>query len=103
MGSTPVPCRVGSTKAHALLRDVIESGGGLDAVNDTIVELEKTMRLNVDSTRKVGQIVQDSDKNHKRNSGQHFEKEKQVRVEDQIEYENRHCENGAGKNKKHSG
>jgi formate dehydrogenase beta subunit len=40
-----VPCRVGSTKAHAMLSDLIESGGGPDDVNDTILELEKTMRL----------------------------------------------------------
>jgi NADH:ubiquinone oxidoreductase subunit F (NADH-binding)/NADH:ubiquinone oxidoreductase subunit E len=40
-----VPCRVGSTKAHALLSEVVESGAGLDDVNDTIVELEKTLRL----------------------------------------------------------
>ena len=40
-----VPCRVGSTKAHTLLSDLIESGGGPDDVSDTILELEKTMRL----------------------------------------------------------
>ena len=40
-----VPCRVGSTKAHAMLSDLIESGGGPDDVSDTILELEKTMRL----------------------------------------------------------
>ena len=40
-----VPCRVGSTKAHALLSELVESGGGPDDVSDTIIELEKTMRL----------------------------------------------------------
>ena len=40
-----VPCRVGSTKAHAILAELVESGGGPDDVNDTIIELEKTMRL----------------------------------------------------------
>ena len=40
-----VPCRVGSTKAHTLLSELIESGGGPDDVGDTILELEKTMRL----------------------------------------------------------
>jgi NADH:ubiquinone oxidoreductase subunit F (NADH-binding) len=40
-----VPCRVGSTKAHALLADVVAAGGGPGDVSDTIVELEKTMRL----------------------------------------------------------
>jgi formate dehydrogenase/NADH-quinone oxidoreductase subunit F len=40
-----VPCRVGSTKAHALLADVVAAGGGPGDVSDTIIELEKTMRL----------------------------------------------------------
>jgi NADH:ubiquinone oxidoreductase subunit F (NADH-binding) len=40
-----VPCRVGSTKAHAILADLVESGGGPDDVDDRIVELEATMRL----------------------------------------------------------
>ena len=40
-----VPCRVGSNKAHALLSELVESGGGPDDVSDTIIELEKTMRL----------------------------------------------------------
>ena len=40
-----VPCRVGSEKAHALLSEIVESGGGPDDVSDTILELEKTMRL----------------------------------------------------------
>ena len=40
-----VPCRVGSTKAHSILSELVESGGGPDDVDDRIVELEKTMRL----------------------------------------------------------
>jgi NADH:ubiquinone oxidoreductase subunit F (NADH-binding) len=40
-----VPCRVGSMKAHAILADLVESGGGPDDVDERIVELEKTMRL----------------------------------------------------------
>ncbi len=40
-----VPCRVGSTKAHAILTELLESGGGADDVDDRILELEKTMRL----------------------------------------------------------
>jgi NADH:ubiquinone oxidoreductase subunit F (NADH-binding)/NADH:ubiquinone oxidoreductase subunit E len=40
-----VPCRVGSAKAHALLAELLESGGGADDVDDRILELEKTMRL----------------------------------------------------------
>jgi formate dehydrogenase beta subunit len=40
-----VPCRVGSTKAHTILTDLIESGGGPEDVDDRILELEKTMRL----------------------------------------------------------
>jgi formate dehydrogenase beta subunit len=40
-----VPCRVGSTKAHAMLTELLESGGGADDVDDRILELEKTMRL----------------------------------------------------------
>ena len=41
-----VPCRVGSTKAHTILSELIESGGGgPDDVDDRILELEKTMRL----------------------------------------------------------
>jgi formate dehydrogenase beta subunit len=40
-----VPCRVGSMKAHAILSELIESGGGADDVDDRILELEKTMRL----------------------------------------------------------
>jgi NADH:ubiquinone oxidoreductase subunit F (NADH-binding)/NADH:ubiquinone oxidoreductase subunit E len=40
-----VPCRVGSHKAHTLLSEIVDSGGGADDVTDTILELEKTMRL----------------------------------------------------------
>jgi NADH:ubiquinone oxidoreductase subunit F (NADH-binding) len=40
-----VPCRVGSTKAHASLREVLEGDGDLDgARKDRIVELEHVMR-----------------------------------------------------------
>jgi formate dehydrogenase beta subunit len=40
-----VPCRVGSAKAHTILSELIESGGGPEEVDDRILELEKTMRL----------------------------------------------------------
>jgi NADH:ubiquinone oxidoreductase subunit F (NADH-binding) len=40
-----VPCRVGSTKAHAILAELVESGGGPEDVDERIVELEATMRL----------------------------------------------------------
>jgi formate dehydrogenase/NADH-quinone oxidoreductase subunit F len=40
-----VPCRVGSTKAHAILSELVASGAGPDDVDERIVELEKTMRL----------------------------------------------------------
>ena len=40
-----VPCRVGSTKAHAILRDVVESGAELDDDQRAhIVRLEEVMR-----------------------------------------------------------
>ena len=40
-----VPCRVGSTKAHALLADTIEAGEELDdARRDRLLELETTLR-----------------------------------------------------------
>jgi NADH:ubiquinone oxidoreductase subunit F (NADH-binding)/NADH:ubiquinone oxidoreductase subunit E len=40
-----VPCRVGSTKAHAILREVVESGGELDDERrERIVRLEEVMR-----------------------------------------------------------
>jgi formate dehydrogenase/NADH-quinone oxidoreductase subunit F len=40
-----VPCRLGSQKAHAILAGVLERGGGPEAVDDRIAELEETMRL----------------------------------------------------------
>jgi NADH:ubiquinone oxidoreductase subunit F (NADH-binding) len=40
-----VPCRVGSMKAHTILSELVESGGGPDDVDERIIELEKTMRL----------------------------------------------------------
>ena len=40
-----VPCRVGSAKAHAILSELVESGGGPDDVDERITELEATMRL----------------------------------------------------------
>jgi formate dehydrogenase beta subunit len=40
-----VPCRVGSHKAHELLSELLESGGGPEDVSDTIVQLEETMRM----------------------------------------------------------
>jgi NADH:ubiquinone oxidoreductase subunit F (NADH-binding)/NADH:ubiquinone oxidoreductase subunit E len=40
-----VPCRVGSMKAHAILSELVQSGGGPDDVDDRITELEATMRL----------------------------------------------------------
>ena len=40
-----VPCRVGSTKAHALLRETLDSGRALDeAGRERIVRLEETLR-----------------------------------------------------------
>jgi formate dehydrogenase beta subunit len=40
-----VPCRLGSTKAHEILTELLAAGGGAEDVDDTITELEKTMRL----------------------------------------------------------
>jgi NADH:ubiquinone oxidoreductase subunit F (NADH-binding) len=40
-----VPCRVGSTKAHEILVDVLESGGSAADVDERIDELEETLRL----------------------------------------------------------
>jgi len=40
-----VPCRVGSHKAHEILTDLLESGGGPEDVDARIVQLEETMRL----------------------------------------------------------
>ena len=41
-----VPCRVGSTKAHELLRETLDSGSGAldDARRGRILQLEETMR-----------------------------------------------------------
>jgi formate dehydrogenase/NADH-quinone oxidoreductase subunit F len=40
-----VPCRVGSSKAHAILSELIEQGKGVDEVPDKITQLEETLRL----------------------------------------------------------
>jgi NADH:ubiquinone oxidoreductase subunit F (NADH-binding)/NADH:ubiquinone oxidoreductase subunit E len=41
-----VPCRVGSHKAHEIMRDLIAQGRGADAVDDErLAELEETLRL----------------------------------------------------------
>ncbi len=40
-----VPCRVGSTKAHTILSDLLEEGKGVPDVPDGIVELEETLRM----------------------------------------------------------
>ena len=40
-----VPCRVGSTKAHQMLTELMDAGGGVGGVDDRILELEKTLRL----------------------------------------------------------
>ncbi|MGH2715656.1 MAG: NAD(P)H-dependent oxidoreductase subunit E [Thermoleophilaceae bacterium] len=40
-----VPCRMGSHKAHEILVELLESGGGADDVDDRIVQLEETMRM----------------------------------------------------------
>jgi formate dehydrogenase beta subunit len=40
-----VPCRVGSMKAHAILSDILEAGGGAGDVPHKIVELEETLRM----------------------------------------------------------
>jgi NADH:ubiquinone oxidoreductase subunit F (NADH-binding)/NADH:ubiquinone oxidoreductase subunit E len=39
-----VPCRVGSTKAHQILSDLLASGGGPADVDDRIRQLEETLR-----------------------------------------------------------
>ncbi len=39
-----VPCRVGSTKAHQILSDLLASGGGPADVDDRIIQLEETLR-----------------------------------------------------------
>ncbi|MGI9658928.1 MAG: NAD(P)H-dependent oxidoreductase subunit E [Gaiellaceae bacterium] len=40
-----VPCRVGSTKAEAILSELLTAGGGVADVDARIAELEETMRL----------------------------------------------------------
>jgi formate dehydrogenase/NADH-quinone oxidoreductase subunit F len=40
-----VPCRVGSTKAHAILSELIQQGKGVGDVPDKIVQLEETLRM----------------------------------------------------------
>jgi formate dehydrogenase beta subunit len=40
-----VPCRVGSSKAHAMLSAVVEDGGNVDDVRDAVTQLEETLRL----------------------------------------------------------
>jgi len=40
-----VPCRVGSTKAQAILTEILERGGTAADVDERIDELEETMRL----------------------------------------------------------
>ena len=39
-----VPCRVGSTKAHRILADLLEDGGGAGQVDERVTQLEETMR-----------------------------------------------------------
>ena len=39
-----VPCRAGSAKAHRILSELLESGGGPGEVDGRIVQLEETMR-----------------------------------------------------------
>jgi len=40
-----VPCRVGSSKAHTILVDVLERGGSAADVDERIDDLEETLRL----------------------------------------------------------
>jgi formate dehydrogenase/NADH-quinone oxidoreductase subunit F len=40
-----VPCRAGSTKAHAILSDLVARGAKAEDVPDTIPELEETLRM----------------------------------------------------------
>jgi formate dehydrogenase/NADH-quinone oxidoreductase subunit F len=40
-----VPCRVGSTKAHAILTEHLGQGGGVTGVPQKVVELEETLRM----------------------------------------------------------
>jgi len=40
-----VPCRVGSTKAHTMLSDLLEQGKGVGDVPEKITQLEETLRM----------------------------------------------------------
>jgi NADH:ubiquinone oxidoreductase subunit F (NADH-binding)/NADH:ubiquinone oxidoreductase subunit E len=40
-----VPCRVGSTKAHTILSDILERGGDVGDVPEEIPQLEETLRM----------------------------------------------------------
>src|SRR3954451_15592862 len=40
-----VPCRVGSTKAHTIMTDLLERGGGVGDVPEEITQLEETLRM----------------------------------------------------------
>jgi formate dehydrogenase beta subunit len=40
-----VPCRVGSTKAHTILSDLVEQGKGVADVPEKITQLEETLRM----------------------------------------------------------
>jgi len=40
-----VPCRVGSNKAHTIMTDVLERGGGIAEVPEEITQLEETARM----------------------------------------------------------
>ena len=40
-----MPCRAGSTKAHAILSDLVARGASAQDVPETIVELEETLRM----------------------------------------------------------
>ena len=40
-----VPCRAGSTKAHAILSEIVDRGGSIDDVPEKIIQLEETLRM----------------------------------------------------------
>ena len=40
-----VPCRVGSMKAHTIMTDLLERGGGIGDVPEEITTLEETLRM----------------------------------------------------------
>jgi formate dehydrogenase beta subunit len=40
-----VPCRVGSHKAHAMLTEALQSGDGVEPIEDEIEQLEETLRM----------------------------------------------------------